>query len=61
MVEVEAQTVRRDEGTRLTRVPAQHLTQRGMKQMRRGVVAHDVVPALHVHFSNTTIAHARLP
>src|SRR5215207_3044909 len=31
---------------------AQHLVQRGVQQMSGSVVAHDIVAACHVHFSN---------
>ena len=42
MAEVEAQPLGRDDRTRLTHVGAEDFAQRGMHQMRRGVVAFDI-------------------
>ena len=48
MAEVEAQPVRGDERTLLFHVAAQHLAQRGMEQVGRGVVEHDMLAPVAV-------------
>jgi hypothetical protein len=45
VVEVEPQAVGRDERARLPDVVAEDATERGLEEMRRGVVAHNVGPA----------------
>jgi hypothetical protein len=39
----------------------QHLMQSRVEQMRRSVIAHDVVTASHIHFSESEVADLRLP
>ncbi len=49
MVEIEAQTIRRDQRAGLAGMLTQYLVQRGMQEVGRGVIAHDIVAAAHVH------------
>ena len=34
----------------------QHLVQRGVQEMGRGVIAHDIVAAAHVHLGQSQVA-----
>ena len=57
--EVEAQAVRRDQRALLADVVAEHLAQRGVQQVRRGVVAPDRLAALAVDGGQRVLARAR--
>ncbi len=57
--EVEAQTVRRHQRTRLAHVRAQHLAQRRVQDVRAGVVAHRVAAQALVHDRLDRVADAQ--
>ena len=57
---IEAQMIRRDQRAGLAHVVAQHLTQRGVQQMGRGVVARRVVAAAALHNGLHAIADGDL-
>ena len=54
--EVEAQAIGRDERARLLDVPAEHLAQRGVQQVRGGVIAPRRITQLAVDFGADDVA-----
>jgi hypothetical protein len=60
MGEIETQAISGNQGAFLLHMPAEHLPQRGMEQVGRGMIEHDGTAALFIDARLETIAEAQL-